>query len=221
MIDAIREFFPVQSIGPLLGGAVVWFGANALYLGPEVLAPRIAERHFIPACLANLQTMSLRIEADEKSLLSAAEEKIEALRREMPGQVQRGSQALLQSFFGIYGEQGQEFMDYYGDQLGGALAGTTVPFMGQALEQRAAEYRQQALSEIESLRRTLNAGVQHASAASYCGCLVSETFENRLDLAAYTSSFRLYAPPVIEQRRQGAIPPTSAACGTPPLLAQG
>lgn len=219
MIDAIREFFPAQSIGPLLGGAALWFGANALYLAPEVLAPRIAERHFIPACVANVKTMAQRIEADEQSLLSAAEEKIEAVRREMPGQVQRGSQALLQSFFGIYGEQGQEFMGFYGDQLGGALAGTTAPFMGQALEQRAAEYRQQAVSEIESRRRSLNAGVQHASATSYCGCLVSETFENRFDLAAYTASLRLYAPPVIEQRRQGTIPPTSAACGTPPLLA--
>lgn len=219
MIDTMRELFPVQTIGPAIGGLALWFGANAAYIGPQILAPRIAEHHFIPACMANVKSAVQKIAEAERSLVAAAEARIEAARRQLPERAQMGAGSFIEGFFRLYGRDGDDYLRRHGGTLTGSMGRMIRPLAEQEASRQAMEARQMVHQELERRRERLLTGVHHASPSAYCGCLVAESFSHRLDLAAYTASFRLYEPALIAQRRAGSIPPTSAACGNPPLLA--
>lgn len=217
MIDSIRDFIPVQAIGPAIGGATLWFGANFLYLGPQVIAPRIAERQFIPACLANVAAARQHIATQEQGWIESAEKEAARIADEMRSRIRQGTNHATSSFFSAFGDQGRAFAQHYGRQIERMVNANTGAHIEAAVGHKVGEFRQMFSRELENKRARFRSGVQHATAPAFCGCLVTEAFADRVQLASYTASFRLYEPAQIEQRRVGTIPPNTS-CGTPPLL---
>lgn len=217
MIDSIKEFLPVQAIGPAIGGVTLWFGANFLYLGPQVIAPRLAEKQYIPACLANIGAARQTIAAQERGWIEGAEQQAARIADEMRNRIRQGTNQATSSFFSAFGDQGRAFAQHYGRQVEGMVNANTGAHIEAAISQKIGEFRQQFNQELEARRSKFRAGIQHTNASAFCGCLVKAAFADRVQLAAFTASFRLYEPAEFEQRRAGGISPNTP-CGTPPLL---
>ncbi|PJN92979.1 hypothetical protein CNY89_24830, partial [Amaricoccus sp. HAR-UPW-R2A-40] len=65
--------------------------------------------------------------------------------------------------------------------------------MGMELDKQRANFRAGLAADIERDRESQ----KFDGAGAFCGCNVAEGFSNRVDLAAYTASFRIYTPRMI------------------------
>lgn len=205
MID-VSEWFPVDAIYPLLGGAAVWFGINYAVLAPDVIGPRLAERYYLPACM-------MAVDAARASYGAAITEKVQSFEEQLKtraGNARAAGQQQMDTMFGG-GEYGQALKNLITGFGAVDIDGLTGAAIGMELDKQRADFRAGLAADIERDR----AGQKFADAGAFCGCNVAEGFSNRVDLAAYTASFRVYRPRMIDQLDAGAF---FEPCGAPPMV---
>lgn len=207
-----KEFFPVDALAPLVGGLLLWFGVNYLVLAPNVIGPRLAERYYLPACVAGVEQGRSQM----AGRLRQMDQEIETALRQLGAQAAEGVQnqlgSILGQVLGMYGAEGQAFKDRYGSQLGGSFGG----MVGVGIEAKLAEQRAAMQAEKERQIAEMRAQQKFSSPAQFCGCNVGEGLSDRLELALFTSSLRLYTPPRMEALNRGEI--FGAQCGAAPVL---
>lgn len=199
------ELFPIESLGPLAGGALIWFGANYFVLAPNVIGPRLVERYYAPACRAAVARGVTEYQQERQTLRTAAEATFQVKRAEIRERI----------IGAIRGQLGQ-------------WGGGRNPF-GDMIEQRVIAAAQPAIRSAEAdawnaldagLRqheREAQAGITHKTPAAFCGCAVAAGMGERIDLATYTASLRLYAPDTVERLQNGSIASRAPECGKPPV----
>lgn len=207
MID-ISEWFPVEAIYPLLGGVAVWFGINYTVLAPDVIGPRLSERYYLPAC-------HKQVEAARMGYAKALTQKVQSFEEGLKERASNAQSAAKQQMDGMFGT------DEYGQALKNMITGfgsvNIDGYVGTAIgmeqSKQRASFEAGLQSEIERDRKNQ----KFSSADEFCGCNVAEAFSNRVDLAAYTSTFRVYTPRMIDQLEDGAF---FEPCGQPPIITQ-
>ena len=210
------ELFPIQSIGPLIGGALVWFAINYIYIAPELIGPRLAAKYYHPACMAAVKDGRQAHQNEVANLKQAFAKQQEALAASLQQQVQQSTGGLFGMLLG--GRPGsEEFFKKHGKTVegwGNSIAATANPTIAARLrdEQRAFD-NQLAAREAEARK-----GVVYAAPAQFCGCVISEGMKERLDLAAFTATLRLYTPPAIRRFEDGTMLHEAKACGIPPVV---
>lgn len=216
MENRLSELFPIQSIGPLIGGVLLWFGLNFLFIGPELIGPRLAAKYYQPACMAAVTEGRTTFQSETASLREAFTAKQAALAQGLQQQVQQGVGSMLGAMLG--GRPGSEaFFRQHGNavqQWGNSVAGTATPAIAERLraEQRAFE------EQLAARDREARKGVIYSTPAQFCGCVVTEGLKERVDLAAFTATLRLYTPPAIRRLEQGAMLHDAKVCGTVPSV---
>lgn len=207
MID-LSEWFPVDAIYPLLGGAAIWFGINYAVLAPDVIGPRLAQRYYLPAC-------EKQVTAARASYGAAVTEKVQSFEEQLKARAGNARAAARQQMDGMFGT------DDYGQALKNLITGfgtvdvdgMTGAAIGMELDKQRASFRAGLADDIERDR----ARQKYEDTGAFCGCNVAEGFSNRVDLAAYTASFRVYKPRMIDQLESGAF---FEGCGQPPVVTQ-
>lgn len=216
MENRLSELFPIQSIGPLIGGALIWFAINYLYLGPELIGPRLAAKYYMPACIAAVAEGREEYQNKTTSLRQAFAQSQEELARTMRQTMQQGVGGMFGTMLG--GRPGSDkFFRKHGDTVQGwtnSLTDMASPAIADRLqsEQRAFEAR---MAEREKDARR---GVIYPAPAQFCGCVVTEGLKERVDLAAFTATLRLYTPPAIRRLADGTMLHDARACGTVPSV---
>ncbi len=124
----------------------------------------------------------------------------------------QGAAQGLAMLFGGYGKEGQAFLNAYGNQLGGMASGPAKMAIEQEVQKQRAQYAVQRKAMIEAMQTK----VRFTGSDSFCGCNVTQGYADRVQLAAFTSSLRLYKPENIEQLERGEI--IGEACGAPPVM---
>ena len=211
MIDW-KELFPLDALMPLLGGALIWFGLNYLVIAPTVLGPRLAETYYMPACIAAVASGKTVAAQKLVAADTAFAAGLEDYRKRAAAAVSQGAAQGLAMLFGGYGKEGQAFLNTYGNQLGGMTSGPAKMAIEQEVQKQRAQYAVQRRAMIEALQ----AKVRFSGSESFCGCNVTQGYADRVQLAAFTSTLRLYKPENIAQLERGEI--IGEACGAPPVI---
>ena len=220
-----KELFPIESIAPLVGGAALWLAFNYFFLAPEVLGPRLAEKYYQPACLAAVasgrQSFQQEMQQARENGLAQIQRTMQEVSREVAGAAQAQIGAGLGMLFG--GRPGSDrFMQRHGETLNQWAGQAVAPHLQQALNQRFANERAALDRVLQTRQREAEQGVVHRAPAPFCGCVVSEGMAQGLaeglDLAAFTSTLRLYKPRVIRQLDDGSRIQATTTCGKPPLV---
>jgi hypothetical protein len=108
-------------------------------------------------------------------------------------------------------------MQRHGDTLNQWAGQAMAPALQQVLNQRLAQERGALDRQLQTRQREAEQGVIHRTPAPFCGCVVSEGLAEQIDLAAFTSTLRLYAPRVIQQLNNGSRIMATTSCGRPPF----
>ena len=215
--NRLSELFPIQSIGPLIGGVLLWFALNYLYIAPNLIGPRLAAKYYTPACMAAVADGRTAFKSETASLLEAFNAKQAALAQGLQQQVQQG----VASMFGVLlgGRPGSEaFFQQHGKTVegwGNSVAGTATPAIAERLraEQRAFE------TQLAAREREAKKGIVYTAPAQFCGCVITEGMKEEMQLAMFTASLRLYTPPAIRRFEDGTMLHEATKCGTPPTAA--
>ncbi|SFJ62062.1 hypothetical protein [Aerobium aerolatum] len=209
MIDW-RDFFPVDALAPLIGGLLLWFGVNYLVLAPNVIGPRLAEKYYTPACLASVEAgraeLAQRFAAADAEWLERAEKNSREIRQKYSG-----SGGVFGGIIGMYGAEGQRFMQKHGNTLSQWGSGPLEQAISQGLAEARAQYDAKRKAEIDELRRAQ----RYSDAPAFCGCNVAAGMSDKLDLALFTSTVRLYKPAGIADLEAGRV---FDQCGTAPVV---
>ena len=197
MIDTLKELFPVEAIGPAIGGALIWFGANYAFVGPELIGPRLKEKHYVPMCeMVVAEGRSIRAR-EEKALIARAEDELARRADMLRSQLSHGAG----SIFSMMGAEGQNFWNKWGNQIGGGVSSMMEGPITMRLEAERAEL----YAAIRAEKAKAQSSIVHKAPNAYCGCLIDEALDERTDLAFFTSTLRFYTPPTIRNIETGAI----------------
>jgi hypothetical protein len=209
MIDW-KEFLPIESLAPLMGGLLLWFGFNYLVLGPNVVAPRMAEKYYTPVCLREVtsarEARTSEIERMRQQIVASARASTQAA----GAQAGQAMQNFLGNMLSGYGPQGAQL----GRQLGQHAMGQGT--MGLALQQQMQQRVQAELGKFQQELAAERAKQKHQTVAAYCGCTVAEGISERLEVALFSATLRLYHPPAMSALSRGQAP--SDDCGPRPVL---
>lgn len=210
MIDW-KEFFPVQAVAPFIGGLLLWFGLNYVYLSPAIITPRLVQTYYIPACLASTSVMQGAYHGRLKGMDDEFEKKLGTLRQDMAERMNSAAGASLGMIFGNSPE-GQRLA-----RQGQALIGTSMAgnYLRMGIEQEMTKARTEYEAQKERFKAELRSKQKHSDMPGYCACTVGDGLANRVDTALYVASLRIYKPEVIARLEQGT--PVSEACGAPPV----
>jgi hypothetical protein len=207
-----KELFPVEGIAPLIGGILLWIGLNWLYIAPEIIGPRLAQKYYLPVCREAVSQGRIAREQQVATLRTAAEERLQRTMAEVQGRMQAATGNILGQIFG--GRPGSaEFMDRYGSQMGGWVNNNMAP----ALQQRYQQERAAIMAALETEQREARSGIIHATPERYCGCAVTDAMKDRIELAAYTASLRIYTPAAVRRLEDGSYITEAGLCGKPPI----
>lgn len=209
----LKDILPTEALLPFIAGGTVWFGANYLYIGPEMIGPRLAEVHFAPACTAIVEQGRTIYAAREQDLIDQFNAGLESQADAARGRVAAASDQALEMAFG---DLAPEMMALFGDQMMGSAAGMIdLQLQGEIEAQRKAFQ-----DELAAQRAAATSAVIYPNAEDYCGCMIHQTLsEEAFDLASYTASLRLFTPPTIRNIETGATyNVVLPACGAMPVL---
>lgn len=168
MMSFIRELPFVDTLAPLLIAAGIWTGAHIFVIGPDIVAPRLAEKYYLPTCRAGLQ----------KALVNARnrqQERDENLIREKRAKLEEMnalSGALLRQFFGR--------------DLGGRLGNSPVFNPMNALQPDVID--RLITQSIPASNSSL------VSKSGYCACVISEVLRERVSTGLFSASMRIWKP---------------------------
>lgn len=210
----LDEIFPVEALAPVAGGAIIWFAANWSFLAPEVIGPRLAEKYYTPACLAAVQDGRAAHAEKRRTLIEAGRQKVDQatdeFRRQAAGQVS----AFWGTLLGGHDRQGQAVLNQHGATLNS--------WGNPAIAAAAREFRQRqslaVAAEIAQYDKEAAAGILHSAPAQYCRCVVSVGFKDRIELAAYTATLRLYTTETISRLKDGTMLHEAPSCGKTPIV---
>ena len=215
MLEWFKEIFPVEAFGPLVGGVLLWFGLNFIFLAPSVIVPRLAERYYAPACVATVDSgraaFIKTVQEEETAYKGALNDWI----KEQTANSQATVGGLLGQIFGGYGQEGQDFMNYYGKELGdfsNRVGGQAMGPLQLKAQEALTEWQGKKQAEIAAMR----AQQKYTDAASFCGCNISAAMSNNVDLALYTSSLRMFKPKGVIDLENGRV--FESECGTAPVV---
>lgn len=215
MENRLSELFPIQSIGPLIGGILLWFGFNYLYLGPELIGPRLGAKYYHPACMAAVTDGREAYHRETLTLLEAYRARQAEIVQAMQQRAQAGANNALGLLFG--GRPGSdEFMRRHGGTLQGWMNNNMAPGVAVAIEQRLQAEQQAFTGQMAEREKEARRGVVYSAPAQFCGCVVNEGLKERVDLAAFTATLRLYTPPGIRRLADGTMLHDAKACGSVP-----
>jgi len=210
MLEILKEIIPVEAIGPAIGGALVWFGANYVFIAPEMIGPRLQEKYYLPACERIVETGQQAAVQEEAALTKQFEQRLDGALAEARKKVGQGAGM----FFDMYGDQGRQFWQKWGGDITGSVGGMAE----MSLQAQASEARRDFEATLTEKRAKARASITHTSAAAYCGCKIEEAFEERAELALYGASLRFYTPPMIKNIESGAIYGKASSCGAMPII---
>jgi hypothetical protein len=215
--NRLSELFPIQSIGPLIGGAILWFALNYLYIAPDLIGPRLAAKYYLPACMAAVQDGRQGHQNEVASLKQAFAKQQEELAQSLQQQMQQGVAGMFGMMLG--GRPGSEaFFRQHGKTVEGW--GNTVTAMGSpAIGERLRTEQRAFETQLAAREREAKKGIIYTAPAQFCGCVITEGMKERIDLAAFTATLRLYTPPAIRRFEDGTMLHEAKACGTPPVAA--
>lgn len=202
MIDW-KEFFPVDALAPIVGGLIVWFGLNYIYLAPHVVAPRLAEKYYTPICLSAVKgggtALAARLAENETKFAGYLQKLENDIRSKLAGDVGTA--------FGQLGEFGGALLQIYG---GGVQSQVDSAIADRLRAERDSFDRQQAAA-VEEARR----GVRYPDPAAYCRCNVDQGLSNKFDMALYTATARLFRPDGVTALQNARA---FDQCGIPPVV---
>lgn len=184
---SLKDIPFIDSIMPVALAILAWFGLNFFIIAPNIIAPRLTDNIWHPACTKTLNKAQTAFYQKYRSEIQA----YRAAERAKQQQVMGLASPLLQLF---------------GEEVAQGLQG-----LGKAVT---------TLSEIE-LRNKVQQRFAHKKKSlpikkGYCGCVISETLQDRTDLALYAASLRFWEPASIQplnQLNQRLI--ASQNCGNP------
>lgn len=199
------ELFPVESLGPLAGGALLWFGANYFVLAPNVIGPRLVERYYAPACLATVRRGVAEYQQERQTLQSEATAAFQVKRAEIHARIVGMIRGRLSQWGG-----GR-------NPLGDLIEREAIAAAQPAIQSAEADAWNALDAGLRQREREAQAGIIHKTPAAFCGCAVAAGMGERIDLATYTASLRLYAPDTVERLQNGSIASRAPECGKPPV----
>lgn len=213
MIDT-DKLFPMQAILPVVGGVLVWFGLNYIFLAPSVVGPRLAEKYYRPQCETVVTQAKAEMQARMENDLSRARNQIIADLQER-GQAARAAPGnFLGALMQAYGAEGQAFMDMHGDTVrewGANQAEPYMPMLEQQANEMLAGFHADQAREVAQIR----AQQKYSTPAEFCGCNVTAALADNFDLALHSSSLRLYKPASIKELESGTV---FDQCGPIPVV---
>lgn len=209
----LKDILPTEALLPFIAGGTVWFGANYLYIGPEMIGPRLAEVHFAPACTAIVEQGRTIYATREQDLIDQFNAGLESQADAARDRVAAASDQALEMAFG---DLAPEMMALFGDQMMGSAEG----MMDLQLQGEIEAQRKAFQDELAAQRAAATNAVIYPTAEDYCGCMIHQTLsEEAFDLASYTASLRLFTPPTIRNIETGAAyNVVLPACGAMPVL---
>lgn len=215
MIGSLKDFLPMEALAPVLGGLLLWFGFNYLVLAPNVIVPRLAEKYYVPACIGSIK--SAREALTERSRKDEAEYVVTLNKWivEQNAKMKAAAGGALAQFFGIYGSEGQAYLQRYGKDLGNMVdqgLSNASPALVQKAQQALAEWKSGKQKEIATLRSQQ----KFSDPVAFCGCNVSAALSDNIDLALYTSSLRLLKPKSVKELEGGRV--FESDCGKAPVV---
>ena len=214
MFEWFKEIFPVEAFGPLVGGLLVWFGLNFVFLAPSVIAPRLAERYYAPACVAMVETGRAAFIKTAQEEEAAYKGRLNDWIREQTANSQSQVGSVLGQIFGAYGQQGQDFMNHYGSELGdfsNRVGGQVMGPLQLQAQEALTEYQGKKQAEIAAMR----AAQKYSDAAGFCGCNITAALSNNVEMALYTSTLRGFKPKGIADLENGRV--FDDECGKAPV----
>lgn len=210
MGDWWKDFIPSEAIAPVIGGVLVWFGANFAFLGPNVIAPRAAEKHYFPLCMAAVEQSRVQLAEDVKLQDQQFEERLMSAARQTQKRIDDTKNTAAKMFWGGYGQSGEAFMRKYG--IGEYSSGGTISYQ---VAQEMEDLRNQYAAEKRAAREKARANIKITDPASFCACNMDVGLSERLEVSAFTASLRLYKPQSIKDLENGRF---FSECGLPPAV---
>lgn len=210
MIDW-RDFFPVDALAPLIGGLLLWFGVNYLVLAPNVIGPRLAEKYYTPACLASVEAGRTELAERFAAADAAWLDRAGRTRRELLEEYSSAGGRILDSILGMYGADGRAIIQRHSNTITNNTTGMLNMGISQGIAEARAEYDAKRNAEIAELRRAQ----RYSDAPAFCGCNVAAGMTDKLDLALFTSTVRLYKPAGIAHLEAGRV---FDQCGAVPVV---
>lgn len=215
MTGSLKDFLPIEALAPLLGGLLFWFGFNYLILAPNVITPRLSEKYYVPACLASVSKgralVSERLKKDETEYMAT----LNKWMVDQSAEVKARAGNALQQFFGMYGKEGQAYLQQHGGALGGLVdqgTATVAPVILQQGQKALSDWKAGKQKEIAAAR----ALQKHSDPVAFCGCNVAAAMGDNVEAALYTSSLRLLKPKKVRELENGHVFETE--CGKAPIV---
>lgn len=171
MLSFMRDIPFIDTIAPIVLAAFLWAGLNILTIGPDVIAPRMTQNIWMPACKAGIQTANAKIQANHQAKINAF---IAAKRAE-----QKKIQSMMNPLMQLMGKE-------LAQTLGKGL--TTTMSIASNIE-----------ANQELKQRFGTAQPQSVAPANYCGCIISELLQDRVATGLYSASMRLWKPANIQK----------------------
>ena len=199
-----EKFFPYEALGPFIGGLLVWFGLNYLYLAPQVIGPRLSERYYTPACMAAVTHQRAKLA-----------ENIRTMRAQIPALVEKYRQKLASDMNERVERQADMMFGGKGKAVLGIWGGYINGLAGAELRNRADAYEAALEKKFEADTQAAQEKQKFSTPAAFCGCNVKQGTSDKVEMALFTASLRFYKPDLVQRLEQGEV---FESCGNPPVI---
>ena len=198
MMSMLKDLPFADHIAAVLVVGILWCGAHVLYVGPEVIAPRLTEKYYRPQCR---RALIAHLQADAHAYV----QRIQRDHARQQRAAQRDRDALSQITGGLVRQYvGEEFAEMYKNS---PIAQT---FKGIFDAAQSLQNLPPELPDISVPSESTQAG--------YCACLIAAHLSDRLAVGLFSASLRLWKPETIVrlENLSTALPATST-CPRPRL----
>ncbi len=188
MLSMIKDLPFIDTVFPIVIAVAIWTGVHVLFIGPEVIGPRLTEKYYMPACRAGVARIKALSEEKQQRAYQAQRRQQEVKKRKA-GKLLDG---LTTSIFG------PEFAEYYKDH----------PFIKSMQDM--------ARMGIELETPTIILPKPSQMPSNYCNCIIAELLSERMATGLYSASLRLWKGNNIRRlQRLNKELPNSSTCGNP------